>query len=311
MKLRSFLFITYFIYIILFYPAVDAPIIVSNSEALKAALLAAAPGTCITMKRGYYVGEFVAHGIGLPNAFIRLEGEGSGDDVILTYRETAPVLTFKNTAYWIVSRFVVEGGDSSIKVDGARFMQFDSILVHHSASHGWLITHSSNNMFRRLQIYNTGRKYSHIGAGVRIGTPWHEGSDNCSDNTFIHLKIGPGIKAPGFEMLEGSKNSLLTKSYFDQIPHFLHFRGNNWEVSDCSMRTLRSKESADSVTFDSVMSFGSGNVLKDSTIDVSGASAADYGAFLYKPAKNKNRVCSSNKFIGYKKAKANKSLDGC
>ena len=83
---------------------------------------------------------------------------------------------------------------------------------------------------------------------IRIGTPWHDGTDNCNNNKFVRLRIGPGIKAPGIEMLQGSNNGLIKDSYFDQIPHFLSFKGNGWVVTGCKMRTLRSKESADGVT---------------------------------------------------------------
>jgi hypothetical protein len=201
--------------------ASSAPFIqVTNASELEDALANAQPGDHIFLADGTYKGLFVAEHDGAADNRIWLCGARNAN---IDGGDFEDGYALHVTAdYWLIEGITITNALKGVMLDDADHNVLDGIAVHaigHEEVH--FRTHSSDNVIKNSDIYDTGLKKEKFGEGVYIGSAvsnWERYTDGDPDKSDRNKVIGNHIwntTSENIDIKEGTSNGIVDGNILD------------------------------------------------------------------------------------------------
>lgn len=267
---------------------------VSDAASLTSALLAALPGTTITMADGIYRGDdvrsghpeepgrFVAAVSGTASAPITLRGSRDavldGGGIRGGYG-----LHLLHADHWQLDGFTITSASKGIVLDASSHVRINRVRVTGTGSEGvHFRASSSDNVIQNSTVEQTGLKSPQFGEGVYIGSavsnwPKYSGDrpDASDRNQVLDNRI-VDTAAENIDIKEGSTGGVIRGNFLDgsrlagknSADSWLDVKGNGYLIE---ANTGRSSLLDGFEVHEAVAGWGRNNVFNDNRLDVRAA----------------------------------------
>jgi hypothetical protein len=280
----------------------DASITVSDSDALTAALSAAAPGDSIRLADGTYTGSFVAARSGTADKPIFLCG-GPGAVIDGGGIKKGYAVHLDHASYWRLVGFTVRDAQKGVMADGASNCVIQGLTVEEIGDEGiHLRAASTHNAVIGNTVRRTGLRRDKFGEGVYVGSaksnwPQYSGGDaDRSDHNLVQGNTISDTSAESIDVKEGTTGGALISNVLDGsgmtgADSLIDVKGNGWLIEG---NVGRHAPKDGFQTHRILDGWGSGNVFRDNTIGIDGDGQDVY---IHDPEVTDNVVSCNNKTV--------------